>query len=125
MRSAGFGTRSAYGFNLASRLKATRELVYPNGLCRRFYGKAGFDPKSMVCALGKVIRRYGRRALPYRTTTCSGDSGGPLVAQTPNGPRLIGVTSVGPVPCGITAPSIYARVSAELPFIRRAAGLSE
>ena len=79
----------------------------------------------MVCALGKVIRRYGRRAYPYRTTTCTGDSGGPLVAQTPDGPRLVGVTSVGPVPCGVGAPSIYARVSAGLPFIRRAAGLSE
>jgi secreted trypsin-like serine protease len=77
----------------------------------------------MVCALGKVIRRYGRRAFPFRTTTCSGDSGGPLVARTPNGPRLVGVTSVGPFPCGTVAPSIYARVSAGLPFIRRAAGL--
>ena len=85
-RSAGFGTRSAYGFNLAARLKATREIVYPNRLCRRFYGKTGFDPTSMVCALGKVIRRYGRRAYPYRTTTCTGDSGGPLVAHTPRRP---------------------------------------
>lgn len=123
VRSAGFGSRTAHGYNLAARLKATREIAYPNPLCRRYYGKKGFDPASMLCALGKVIRRHGPRAFPFRTTTCTGDSGGPLVARTPDGPRLIAVTSVGPLPCGASAPSIYARVSAELRFIRRAAGL--
>ncbi len=123
LRSAGWGTRSAYGYRLAARLKATREFVFPNPLCRRYYGKAGFHAPAMVCALGRVIRRYGRTGPRVHTTTCTGDSGGPLVASTPAGPRLIGVTSVGPVPCGVTAPSIYARVSAGLPFIKRAAGL--
>lgn len=122
VRSAGWGARSAYGFRLAARLKTTKEVTYPNGLCRRFFGKEGFHAPSMVCALGKVIRRY-RSRYPFRATSCSGDSGGPLVAKTPAGPRIVGVVSVGPLPCGVAAPSIYARVGPSLRFIRRAAGL--
>ena len=122
VRSAGWGARSAYGFRLAARLKTTKEIVYPDPLCRRFYGKSGFDPESMACALGKVIRRY-RSRYAFRTTSCSGDSGGPLVAQTRAGPRLVGVVSVGPLPCGVGAPSIYARTGTSLGFVRRAAGL--
>ena len=46
-----------------------------------------------------------------------------IVANTPGGPRLVGVVSAGPFPCGFGAPSIYARVASRLGFIRRAAGL--
>jgi trypsin len=120
--SAGWGARSPWGFRLAKRLKATRELVYPNRLCQKYYLKAGFDSRSMICVLGRRARRL-HTAFPLATTTCIGDSGGPLVAHTPNGPRLIGVVSAGPLPCG-AGPSIYARVSSELGFIRRAAGLT-
>lgn len=123
VRSAGWGTRSAWGFNVARRLKTTKERVYPARKCDREYGKSrGFQQASMICALGKRIGRT-RSRLPYRTTSCEGDSGGPLVADTPNGPRLIGAVSSGVFPCGLGGASIYARVADRLGFIRRAAEL--
>ncbi len=124
VRSGGFGTRSARGFNVARRLKATKERVYRARVCDRLFGKdRGFQGATMICALGKRIRRFHSR-LPYYSTSCSGDSGGPVVASAPGGPRLVGVVSAGPFPCGLgKAPSIYARVSSRLGFIRRAARL--
>jgi secreted trypsin-like serine protease len=123
VRSAGWGTRSAWGFNIARRLKTTKERIYPARTCDREYGKSrGFQQASMICALGKRIRRTHSR-LPYRATSCEGDSGGPLVAATPNGPRLIGAVSSGVFPCGLGGASIYARVADRLGFIRRAAGI--
>jgi secreted trypsin-like serine protease len=123
VRTGGFGTRSAWGFNVASRLKATKERIYAGRVCDRLFGKdRGFQQATMICALGKRVRRFHSR-LPFRSTSCSGDSGGPIVANTPAGPRLVGVVSAGPFPCGLGGPSIYARVSSRLGFIRRAAGL--
>ena len=122
VRSAGWGTRSAWGFNVARRLKTTKERVYPGRKCDREYGKSrGFQQATMICALGKRIRRIHSR-LRYRTTSCEGDSGGPLVADTPDGPRLIGAVSSGVFPCGLGGASIYARVAARLGFIERAIG---
>ena len=122
-RSGGWGTRSAWGFNVARRLKTTKERVYPARKCDLEYGKSrGFQQASMICALGKRIGRL-RSRLPYRTTSCEGDSGGPLVADTPNGPRLIGAVSSGVFPCGLGGASIYARVANRLGFIKRAADL--
>ena len=120
--SAGWGARSPWGFRLAKRLKSTRELVHPNRLCQRFYLKSGFDSATMICALGAFAPRL-RSRYALATTSCTGDSGGPLVARTRAGLRLVGIVSVGPIPCG-GGPSIYARVSSELGFIRRAAGLT-
>jgi secreted trypsin-like serine protease len=123
VRSGGWGTRSAWGFNVARRLKTTKERVYPARKCDREYGKSrGFIQASMICALGKRIGRIHSR-LPYRSTSCEGDSGGPLVTNTPNGPRLIGAVSSGIFPCGLGGASIYARVANRLGFIKRAAGL--
>jgi secreted trypsin-like serine protease len=120
VRSAGWGARSAWGFNVARRLKATRERVYPARKCDRAYGKSrGFQQASMICALGKPIGRF-RSRLPFHTTSCEGDSGGPLVADTAGGPRLIGVVSAGVFPCGLGGASIYARVASRLGFIGRA-----
>jgi secreted trypsin-like serine protease len=119
-RSGGWGTRSAFGFNVAQRLKTTKERIYPARTCDRAYGKSrGFQEASMICALGKRIRRIHSR-LPFHTTSCEGDSGGPLVADTPDGPRLIGVVSAGVFPCGLGGASIYARVAGRLGFIQRA-----
>ena len=74
VRSAGWGTRSARGVNVARRLKTTKERVYPARKCDRAYGKSrGFQQASMICALGKRIRRIHSR-LPYRTTSCEGDT---------------------------------------------------
>jgi secreted trypsin-like serine protease len=119
--SAGWGARSPWGFRLAKRLKSARERTYSNQRCRRFYLKAGFSGRSMLCVLGTRAKRLGG-AYRLSRTSCTGDSGGPLVARTPQGLRLVGVVSAGPVPCGV-APSIYARVAPELDFIRRAAGI--
>jgi trypsin len=122
-RSGGWGTRSAWGFDVAQRLKTTKERIYRARKCDRAYGKArGFQEASMICALGKRIGRIHSR-LPFHTTSCEGDSGGPLVADTPGGPRLIGAVSAGVFPCGLGGPSIYARVADRLAFIQRAAGL--
>jgi trypsin len=123
IRTGGWGTRSVWGFNVARRLKATKERVFPARVCDRLFGKErGFQQGSMICALGKLVGRFHSR-FPFHATSCSGDSGGPVVAGTPGGPRLVGVVSAGPFPCGFGAPSIYARVSNRLGFIRRAAGL--
>jgi hypothetical protein len=123
VRTGGFGTRSAWGVNVARRLKATKERVFPARVCDRLFGKErGFRQATTICALGKPIRRIHSR-LPYRATSCAGDSGGPVVANTAAGPRLVGVVSAGPFPCGLGAPSLYARVTSRLGFIRRAAGL--
>ena len=122
VRVAGWGSRSAWGFRAAQRLKAARQRVYRSRKCQRAYRKGGFRGSTMVCAVGARIRRF-RGALRIRATDCFGDSGGPLVASTPAGPRLVGVVSVGSFPCGFGAPSIYTRVSEALPFIRRVAGL--
>ena len=120
VRSAGWGTRSAWGFNVARRLKTTKERIYPARKCDREYGKSrGFQQASMIGALGKRIRRIHSR-LPYRTTSCEGDSGGPLVADTPSGPRLIGAVSAGVFPCGLGGASLYARIGDRLGFIERA-----
>ena len=117
VRSGGWGTRSAWGFNVARRLKTTKERIFPARMCDLAYGKSrGFQQASMICALGKLIRRIHSR-LPYRPTSCEGDSGGPLVADTADGPRLIGAVSSGPFPCGLGGASIYARVADRLAFI--------
>jgi secreted trypsin-like serine protease len=124
VRTGGFGTRSAWGFNVARRLKATKERVFPGRICDRLFGKdIGFQQSTMICALGKRVLRF-RSRLPFHSTSCSGDSGGPIVANTPGGPRLVGLVSAGPFPCGLGGPSIYGRVTSRLGFIRRAAGLS-
>lgn len=123
VRTGGWGTRSAWGFNTARRLKATKERVFRASVCDRLFGKErGFQQASMICALGRRIRRTHSR-LPFHSTSCTGDSGGPVVANTAGGPRLVGVVSAGPFPCGLGAPSLYARVTSRLGFIRRAAGL--
>lgn len=117
LRSAGWGARSPWGLNLAKRLKSTKERALPNPRCQRFFGKRGYDSPTMICALGAPVRRLST-LYRIRTTSCSGDSGGPLVAPTPGGPRLVGVVSAGPIPCG-AAPSIYARISAGRRFVER------
>lgn len=122
VRSGGWGTRSAWGFNIARRLKTTKERVYRARKCDRVYGKTrGFQQASMICALGKRVGRI-RGRLPLHATSCEGDSGGPLVADTPAGPRLIGAVSAGVFPCGVGGASIYARVAHRLGFIERAIG---
>ncbi len=117
--ASGFGDRKPLftsGLKVGA-LKVAEETVRRHRRCRRFYGRRGYVAKTMICSIG---HRFGRK--PIRATVCFGDSGGPLVAPTPSGPRLVGVTSfsagLGNVACGFrAAPSVYARVTSELPFI--------
>lgn len=91
-------------------------------------GYKGFSMSVMVCASGRpfVQAVSGRSKRDVQRATCFGDSGGPLLADTPTGPRLLGVTSYGGiyprrfgfVACGLKGfPDVYTRVSAYLPFI--------
>jgi secreted trypsin-like serine protease len=118
LRSAGWGARSAFGFRVAQRLKTTKERVYSARKCQRVYSKQDFQGRSMICALGRRIHRFGD-TIRFHSTSCEGDSGGPLIANTPAGPRLVGAVSAGTFPCGVGGPSIYARVSNQLGFIQR------
>jgi trypsin len=43
VRTGGWGTRSVWGFNVASRLKATRERVFPARVCDRLRQGAGLS----------------------------------------------------------------------------------
>lgn len=91
-------------------------------------GYKGFSTSAMVCASGRsfVQAVSGRARRDVQRATCFGDSGGPLLADTPTGPRLLGVTSYGGiyprrfefVACGLKGfPDVYTRVSAYLHFI--------
>jgi secreted trypsin-like serine protease len=54
---------------------------------------------------------------------CQGDSGGPLVSGTGATARLVGLVAFGAERCGDpTAPGVYTRVSAEIPWIARTLG---
>ncbi|XP_017048425.1 brachyurin [Drosophila ficusphila] len=51
---------------------------------------------------------------------CNGDSGGPLTFHFRNASYLIGVTSFGSIEgCEVGAPTVYARITAYLPWIRQ------
>ncbi|HET8975704.1 MAG TPA: serine protease [Solirubrobacterales bacterium] len=115
LRVAGWGARNPFGISLSNRLKRTTERVRSNKRCRRAYRQL-YSGRSMICALGRKLGRFGRPAI--HTTACSGDSGGPLVAETPLGPRVLGTVSYGGAFCGIAAaPTVYSRVSDSLAFI--------
>jgi hypothetical protein len=60
VRTGGWGTRSVWGFNVARRLKATRERVFPARVCDRLFGKErGFQQ-----GLDDLRARQAGRALP-------------------------------------------------------------
>jgi trypsin len=94
-------------------------------------------PPWAICDSGRragyAFRRLKNGKVRHRAvmrTVCLGDSGGPLVANTPQGPRLIGVAeaSSGPsskrnpffyVICGLKGyPSLHTRVFTYLGFIQ-------
>ena len=54
---------------------------------------------------------------------CQGDSGGPLLATAGGVAKLVGLVAFGGERCGDpSAPGVYTRVSAEIPWIGRALG---
>lgn len=118
LRVAGWGARNPLGFRLADTLRTTTEKVRTTQRCKRAYHSL-YSPQSMICTLGKRLRRY--RRIPIHTTACSGDSGGPLVADTSSGPLLVGTVSYGSAICGYSgSPTVYSRVSGSLDFITAA-----
>ena len=116
LRVAGWGAQNPLGINISPVLKRTSERVRSNDRCKRAYRRI-FKPRSMICALGKRLSRYGRAHI--HSAACSGDSGGPLVGDTPAGPVEVGTVSFGGPFCGISrAPTVYSRVSDSLAFIQ-------
>ena len=112
---AGWGAQNPLGVDPSAALKRTSERVRTNKRCKRAYGRV-FKGSSMICALGKRLRRFGRA--PIHAAACSGDSGGPLVADTPTGPVELGTVSYGGAFCGLSAaPTVYSRVSDSRDFI--------
>ena len=117
--AAGFGDRNPLIIGKRQiGLLATAPLTVRN---------CGLLPPSTICdaggRAGTVIRRFHGRKLRGTVvrTICEGDSGGPLVAQTPEGPRLIGITEASSAPtkrnpfffvaCGLKGfPSLHTRV---------------
>lgn len=101
VRIAGWGkTDSGY----PDRMHEASVPVVSDAQADKVYRRA-FVPALMVAA-GKT-----------GVDTCFGDSGGPLFAQTPGGPRQIGITSFGAARCGARGvPGVYTEVNA--PSIR-------
>ncbi|MGH2984290.1 MAG: S1 family peptidase [Solirubrobacterales bacterium] len=117
LRVAGWGARNPLGLRLSAILRKTTERVRSARRCIKAYTRDIFDPTLMICALGKRIKHFRRPAI--HTSACTGDSGGALVADTPAGPRQVGIVSYGGPLCGLAAaPTVYARVSASLDFIK-------
>ena len=127
MTIAGFGRLSP---NLlkdsgAGRLRSAVTYTRPNCTGPSY---RRFSTVTMICAAGQpfAVASSGRKKRQIQRNTCFGDSGGPLLADTPAGPRLLGVTSYGGlyppnfgfVACGLKGfPDVYMRVSAFQSFI--------
>jgi secreted trypsin-like serine protease len=81
--------------------------------------------------IGAAFRRFRGRLIhrPVNKVICSGDSGGPLVANTPEGPRLVGIAEASSSPtkknpfffvrCGLRGyPSLHTRAFSYNDFIQ-------
>ena len=128
MTVAGFG-RSNPNLSKPARVGTLLTApVYTRTACRGASYRS-FSTATMVCASGPtfVVAQSGKKKRAVQRATCFGDSGGPLLADTPTGPRLLGITSYGGiypnrfafVACGLKGfPDVYTRVSAYLGFIQ-------
>jgi secreted trypsin-like serine protease len=93
-------------------------------------------PTWVICdsghKVGVAFRRINKHKVkrrPVRRSVCEGDSGGPLVANTPAGPRLVGIAEASLAPaskqnpfffviCGLKGyPSIHTRSDSYRDFI--------
>jgi secreted trypsin-like serine protease len=115
---AGWGATHPNGSHTSNRLLTTEEVALKGDPCKRTYGRS-FAQKTTICTQGAKLSppAHGHAG------ACYGDSGGPLVAQSPAGPLLVGAVSGGGLRCG-TSPDYYARVSANLKFIKRTTGVT-
>jgi trypsin len=109
---AGWGLLDNNG-DAPDRLHAASIQALRIGSCQNAYG-SDVAPSLMVCA-----------GTPGTGSAdaCQGDSGGPLVSLAGGQPRLVGLVAFGGERCGDpTAPGVYTRVSALLPWIARVLG---
>jgi trypsin len=97
---------------MSDLLGVTRQLDMSRSAKRWF---PDFNPRLQIAA-GWKIKGENLYSAP-----CFGDSGGPLVGFAKGGaPRLLGVVSYGATSCRTSAPVVYTRVSAYLPWIASA-----
>jgi secreted trypsin-like serine protease len=115
---AGWGATRSNGSNTSNRLLTTEEVALKGDPCKRTYGRS-FAQETTICTQGAKLSppAHGHAG------ACYGDSGGPLVAEGPHGPLLVGAVSGGGLRCG-TSPDYYARVAANLKFIKRVTGVT-
>jgi secreted trypsin-like serine protease len=120
LRVAGWGSANPFGIRTPGVLKQAAQWVLRNRRCLRSYRRWAFSGRTMICATGRLAPRWSRRLrLRIGVGPCFGDSGGPLVADTPDGPRQVGVVSFGGFICGARSqPAVYARVASAFGFVR-------
>ncbi|XP_046998532.1 serine protease persephone-like [Schistocerca americana] len=107
--AAGWGATNAAGTRMSSTLLKTTIYPFPLSDCQNAY-KDKFPKEidsSIICAGDPE----------GKTDTCGGDSGGPLVMGKSAPYTAVGITSMGPKPCGGNVPSIYTRVSHYIDWI--------
>jgi trypsin len=123
---AGFGTRNPLivgkpkvGLLTTTNVTALACPLPPWAICDSG-GRAGFAFRKLH---DKILHRRVNRGV------CSGDSGGPLVANTPQGPRLVGIAEASTAPpkrhpfffvrCGLKGfPAVHTRAFTYLDFIQ-------
>jgi len=128
---AGFGTRNPaiFGKPKVGVLTATNVFARPCPLPDWAICDSG--GRSGLVAFRRLRHRIKHR--PVHRTICAGDSGGPLVANTPQGPRLIGIAEASSSPpkrnpfsfvhCGLKGyPSLHTRAFAYADFIQANTG---
>jgi len=101
--AAGWGVTESGRTNILKQVDLT---TINNQECNRRFIPFGYKTTgNMICAIG------------YYRGTCNGDSGGPLMVKG-NEKTVIGVASWGTIGCDDNAPSVFARVSSQLAWIK-------
>ncbi|XP_046998531.1 CLIP domain-containing serine protease 14D-like [Schistocerca americana] len=109
--ATGWGATNAAGTRASSVLMKTTISPFPLSDCQNAY-KDRFPRglnSSVICAGDPQ----------GKTDTCVGDSGGPLVRGNKAPYTVVGITSLGPKPCGGSVPSIYTRVSSYVGWLEK------
>jgi secreted trypsin-like serine protease len=133
---AGFGNRNPIavrkpqiGLLTATEVSAKRCAIPQFLIC-----DSGTRAGTAFVKLKKKLKRKRRLKRRVLRSICSGDSGGPMVADTPAGPRLIGIAEATTAPvskrnpfyfvfCGLKGyPSVHTRAATYRDFIEGAAG---
>lgn len=115
LMTAGWGATNPDGSGATDDLLEAATTAIAGGACHQAF--PGYASASEICTRGIPILGGGE------VSACYGDSGGPLVADTAGGRILVGTTSYGGRRCGVHKPTVFARISHGLRFIKHAAGL--